>query len=516
MSKRGDAREFNLLAAGADRSFSKFFLGKFPGGIPDLKHSIDGGPWRMRRGQPPQPPNTQDPTPTPKPLETPEDWILESKPGMPILKGKPEDAGGGSSYFLLVKARRGDDFIAMPIEQTYNFKPVRRGGAINLEDAEAEMKYRREQFSKINTRLAAVGEGEGGADVTAASGGGGGGKATEESTGQANDEDEDSDEEFKDIKARAAVTAALKQRAANHRARRQQQQEAPNLALDDAVAEKHEATWNEVFQEPPKDAEDWEHEDEAADDDLDMGGGGGDEDGSDNDDLRIGGGGGGEKGGGVGGGGGGGKRDSRLGSPSDSDDDDGVAAAARVHRRLKKMMKESGNADGDGMSSEEDDLYTDGDSDDDSDSDMIEDIDALDRMAEDMMSGGGRGGGKKKNEVKEEESSGGGGVRKRKSPTPPAAGGAVFDQLQQDGQAKKPKIDTQQQQAEVTVGPVTADEIVILLRGRGKMSLSDIAAYFKARLKTPQDKKDFTALVKKVAKLDPQPDPDGKKYLILK
>lgn len=398
----------------------------------------------MRKGVPPPKAEPgEPPAPEIKVIESAEDWILEQRAGSPLLKGHPETSAGGPTYFLFIKNKGSDDFTAMPVEEWYNFRGIRRVAAA-LEDAEAEMKYRRQHFERINPRLAAAIKEE---DID--------GPAVD-------DRDDDSDAEFKDIKARAAVSAAAVKGQRDSK-------QAGGISDDDQEAAPDIVTYNDVFVEnPPKDAEDWEHEDQAADDDLDMG----------NDDEIAGG----EK-----------SPRARSSSPSDSDDE---AGPAKIHKTIKRMMmmKQSGLEE----SEEEGEDEEEGEEDESMMTDEeIEDADDLDRMAsadaKDELAGG---------TIVE--------TKKRKSPSPPA-----FEQDVKRAKGGDEKGPVSLAPAQPT-GAVTEEEVITLLKSQGKMLLADMAAYFKSRLMSDVDRKAFTGLVKHVARLDPAPDPNGRKYLILK
>ena len=82
-----------------------------------------------------------------------------------------------------------------------------------------------------------------------------------------------------------------------------------------------------------------------------------------------------------------------------------------------------------------------------------------------------------------------------------------------DGARKRPRAE--ELQGTLQLGVPSEEEIRGLLEKEKRMLLADIAAVFKKRLKTADDRKLFTIRVKAVAMLDPQAE-GGKRYLILR
>ena len=75
-----------------------------------------------------------------------------------------------------------------------------------------------------------------------------------------------------------------------------------------------------------------------------------------------------------------------------------------------------------------------------------------------------------------------------------------------DGAAKKVK-------AEPATGPPTDAELIAALRANGPMPSSALTAMFKPRLASADARKEFTAAVKRVARLE---DRGGSKVIVLK
>ena len=244
------------------------------------------------------------------------------------------------------------------------------------------------------------------------------------------------------------------------------------MATEDGLGVERQSTALDFKDEyKPKNAEDWEHEIAADDDDLDMG----DED-VPEDDLV--------------GAGFGAKRG--LQSPGVSGDEPGAmdgelsdggmgdtSLRRKIQQTLKKRIGQGSDEDGDAA---EDGLSEDGEDD---------DVDALDAMASgDFL---------------------------------PTAGltGKSNDPTDLDKKKKKRKIDekpavpSEKKAKLLSTGVPSEDEIRSLLKRKKRMLLAEIAAEFKKRLKNADDRKTFTSRVKAVAMLDPG-ESGKKRHLVLK
>ena len=330
-----------------------------------------------------------------------------------------------SNYFILIKEK--GDFVAVPVDEWVTFRQSNRRG-LDLEEAEAAMKHRRLEAEKQDpislreAQLVGVSDAEKGL------------KKNEKAYAE---EEPDSDEEWKDVRSSAWKTRPR-----------------PRAVDDDDMDEKKQATALDFKDEyKPEDAEDWEHEMAADDDDLDMG-----------DDVNE------EE-----------EEERPVGpSPSISGDDgevsDGGMGDSSVRQKMKRVLRENTTRGSDEESSE----LLSGDDDDEDD----DDVDALDAMASNDLP---------VSTLPKEE----------KEPE------AVND----DGARKRPRAE--ELQGTLQLGVPSEEEIRGLLEKEKRMLLADIAAVFKKRLKTADDRKLFTIRVKAVAMLDPQAE-GGKRYLILR
>ena len=343
--------------------------------------------------------------------------------------GAPEGCLTGkkpSNYFILIKEK--GDFVAVPVDEWVTFRQSNRRG-MDLDEAEAAMKHRRLEAEKqdpVSLREAQLS---------------GGGVPDGESVMVKKDDkhmsakEPDSDEEWKDVKS-LAWKVRPRQRAMN--------------GDDDDMVERKQATALDFKDEyKPDDAEDWEHEIAADDDDLDMG-----DDANEEEEERVGG-------------------PSPSVSGDEGDVSDGGLGDSSVRQKMKRVLRENTTRGSDEESSE---LLSGEDDDDDDD-----DVDALDAMASKDLP-------VSTNEEKKPESD--------------------------EGSKKRPRTE-ELRSVVVQLGVPSEEEIRSLLEKEKRMLLADIAAVFKKRLKTADDRKLFTIRVKAVAMLDPQAE-GGKRYLILR
>lgn len=385
-------------------------------------------------------------------------------------KGMPEGTITGASkpsnYFILVKDK--GDFVAVPVDQwvTFRYSAVnRKFDAQSLEEAEAAMKYRRVEAEKQDVvSLVKLGDLEKqGLDAKAVRGKAGTigkGKKTQGDRGKK--VESDSEDEWKDVKAEK-----LKKR---------------NMIMvtDDGLGIERQSTALDFKDEyKPKNAEDWEHEVAADDDDVDMG-----DDEMLDDDLVV--------------PGFGAKRG--LQSPSvsggeagglDGDLSDGGMADTSLRRKIQRTLtKRIGEGSDDDGAAAEDDLSDDED----------DDVDALDAMASgDFMPVAANTSGAVRDAANAKDKS--------------------IDATDHDKKKRKieekPAAPSEKKAKLVDTGVPSEDEIRSLLHHKKRMLLADIAAEFKKRLKNAEDRKTFTRRVGAVAMLDPG-ESGKKRHLILK
>lgn len=324
----------------------------------------------------------------------------------------------------------------------------------SLDDAEAAMKHRRLQAQKADPVSAAVATGAEGREALG-------------------DDEHDSDEEWKGVKASAALKLnALKEKRHVEKAVEEEEDDMDMLKQSTALDFKDEYK--------PSDAEDWEHEIAADDDDLDMGDGSNEEE-----DVDL-----------------GGMKPKGRASPSISanegdmsSDGEGLGDSS-LRQRVKRVLRKTGlSSDSEGDGSEDDDEDY--------------DVDELDRMASAELPMLRPPVDRATRQVDEEE----GGMKKRKFPAEVSSEKEEVEE--EEAQLKRQRSEIPAETA-TQQGIPTEQEIITLLSSKGRLQLSEIASVFRSRLRNAQERKQFTLRVKGVAKLDPHPDPSGKKYLILK
>lgn len=370
-------------------------------------------------------------------------WIIEKNAlsddarRRSTYKGAPEGCLTGtkpSNYFILIKEK--GDFVAVPVDEWVTFRQSNRRG-MDLDEAEAAMKHRRLEAEKqdpVSLRetksadvLNTVEHGAKKAHMTA--------------------EEPDSDEEWKNVKSSAWK---VRSQALKH------------VMDDDDVSDRKQATALDFKDEyKPDDAEDWEHEMAADDDDLDMG------DDANEDDQEH----------------GLSPVHGRVAgpSPSVSGDEGEVSDGGMGDSSFRQKMKRVLRANTRGSDEESSEIVS-GDEDEDDD-----DVDELDAMASKDLPMAS---------IPENIDD-----KKRK-------GVAASD----DAMKKRPRPEDLRNMLQ---GVPSEDEIRSLLEKEKRMLLADIAAVFKKRLKTPDDRKIFTTRVKGVAMLEPHAE-GGKRYLVLR
>ena len=390
-------------------------------------------------------------------------------------RGSPEGTITGASkpsnYFILVKDK--GDFVAVPVDQwvTFRYTAVnRKFDAQSLEEAEAAMKYRRVEAEKQDVvSLVKMGDLEKqGRDAKWGSGQDGTlgvGKGKKKQGDPSRKDESDSEDEWKDVKAEK-----LKKRSMV-------------MATEDGLGVERQSTALDFKDEyKPKNAEDWEHEVAADDDDVDMG----DEEVLE-DDLAV---------PGFGARRGlqspsvsGGEPEAMDGELSDGGMGD-TSLRRKIQQTLKKRIGEGSDEDG---AAAEDDLSDDED----------DDVDALDAMASGdfMPVASDTSEAAKDTAILKGKASDATDIEKKKKKR------KVEEKSSVPPEKKKSKV--------LSTGVPSEDEIRSLLNRKKRMLLADIAAEFKKRLKNAEDRKTFTRRVKAVAMLDP--DESGKKrHLILK
>ncbi|KAK9835031.1 hypothetical protein WJX81_005533 [Elliptochloris bilobata] len=483
MSNSNGIQEFVVRAHSPAGTNTTYSIAKFPAGPPGFTSKRDAA-WQINH----EAKNAAD---VPNDIDggASGSCLLEERPGGPTLRGVREGGLTGAAYYVL--SREGPDFVAMPISQWLSFRPQRQGKSNTLEEAETRMSQReRMAFPSANPRLAALaalgeqgkpGEDEPASDADAESdeddrrralarGGGGGGAARSGGApGRVGAADAPGGGGEKVPEVQAAPTAAGER------------------------------------------AEDWDHEEERADDDLDQG----DEDAEADAE--------GEAGAGP-------PRDtSRRGS------DAGSPAAGGSQERLRQLLHRSGlesdGEDGSGGAGASD-------SEDDADEDLDAMASGLPTRATQPLTGGeaatasaGTGSARAAEEPAPRAPGGASGGPRIGSGVPAAAataaaatgpargekrkadagGGAAAEEA-----AKRARTDADSADS----GGVSEADIVQMLReaaaANTPMKSATLTRAFRAQLKTDEQRKAFTRTVGRVARLVEIPPGSGTKFIVLR
>eukprot|EP00884_Botryococcus_braunii_P015220 jgi/Botrbrau1/2381/Bobra.0395s0013.2 len=392
-------------------------------------------------------------------------WVLENRQGTKTHMGTLEGglSGPNANYFLLVK--EGRTFKCVPLPLWYNFRPAINHKVMDLEEAEAYMERRERQTFALPTRLgAAIAKAEEA-----------GPEEVEDEDGRQEDDSEE-EEEKRAARARGSGTAAAR-----------------------PVGEESGRQENVAGTGGPK-REDWEHTQEAADDDINMEGSEGEEAEDEHDTPNQ------EAG-----------RREGAASPSGSGSD-GSPGPRSLRKALARQSREGGSASPSRHSSEEEE----------------DEVDDLDEMAMKMSpkalpakeAKGGRGSqppsgsksgkpGKPTTEpLLEKDTRVGSGKRSAESPEADSA----------PKRAKTEKNGATSSTPGGTAAPPVGTPLQVLEREirewllqTGAIPVQDLTAKFKRKLKNDEQmKKDFFVAVRKVAKLEERPPGSGNKMVVLR
>ncbi|KAG8490643.1 hypothetical protein CXB51_013901 [Gossypium anomalum] len=428
-------------------------------------------------------------------------WLLEDETGQAQYQGQLEGSQSATYYLLMMQ---GKEFVAIPAGSWYNFNKVAQYKQLTLEEAEEKMKNRRKtadgyerwMMKAANNGAAAFGEVEKiDEKETAAAGGRGRKKSTgEEEEGHVSDRGEEDEEE----------EAARKNRLGLNKKSGDDDEEGPrggDLDMDDDDIEK---------------GDDWEHEEIFTDDDEAVG----------NDPEE---------------------RDLAPEVPAppeikedeDEEDEEQEGGLSKSGKELKKLLgKASGLNDSD---AEEDDDDEDVDDDmnfnptpapkqkdapkeepaDNSPMKPAPSASARGTPATSKSSKGKRKGDdtkasngtplkkvksepESKTSVKEENTAASKGSAPSKGTSSSAKAGSTSAASASSSKAGSAS----------TAGPVTEEEIRAVLLQKAPVTTSDLVAKFKARLKSPEDKKAFADILRRISKIQKTNGPNN--YVVLR
>ncbi|KAH8486028.1 hypothetical protein Peur_070446 [Populus x canadensis] len=419
-------------------------------------------------------------------------WLLEDETGQSQYQGHLEGSQSATYYLLMMT---GKEFVAIPAGSWYNFNKVAHYKQLTLEEAEEKMKNRRKtadgyerwMMKAANNGAAAFGEVEKVDDKEGVSAGGRGGRrkaSGDDDEGNVSDRGEEDEEE----------EAGRKSRLGLNKQGGDDDEEGPrggDLDMDDDDIEK---------------GDDWEHEEIFTDDDEAVA-----IDPEEREDLAP-----------------------EVPAPpeikQDEDDEDEENEEGGLSKSGKELKKLLGKANGLNESDVEDD---------DDEEDMDDDIspvlapkqkdvvpkeEAADiSPAKPTPSGSAKGTpstsksakGKRKLNGEDAKSSNGAPVKKVKTEnevkpavkeeSSPATKGTATPKV------TPPSLKTGSTSG--STGPVTEEEIRAVLLQNGPVTTQDLVARFKSRLRTPEDKKAFADILRRISKIQKT---SGSNYVVLR
>ncbi|KAB2025998.1 hypothetical protein ES319_D06G188400v1 [Gossypium barbadense] len=489
-------REYNVRASPSTEK--NYFIGRFMTGLPNFSKKKNAeNRWSLQKDGL----QGRQVTDALREKYKNKPWLLEDETGQAQYQGQLEGSQSATYYLLMMQ---GKEFVAIPAGSWYNFNKVAQYKQLTLEEAEEKMKNRRKtadgyerwMMKAANNGAAAFGEVEKiDEKETAAAGGRGRKKSTgEEEEGHVSDRGEEDEEE----------EAARKNRLGLNKKSGDDDEEGPrggDLDMDDDDIEK---------------GDDWEHEEIFTDDDEAVG----------NDPEE---------------------RDLAPEVPAppeikedeDEEDEEQEGGLSKSGKELKKLLgKASGLNDSD---ADEDDDDEDVDDDmnfnptpapkqkdapkeepaDNSPMKPAPSSSARGTPAASKSSKGKRKGDdtkasngtplkkvksepESKTSVKEENTSASKGSAPSKGTSSSAKAGSTSAASASSSKAGSAS----------TAGPVTEEEIRAVLLQKAPVTTSDLVAKFKARLKSPEDKKAFADILRRISKIQKTNGPNN--YVVLR
>ncbi|XP_024443955.1 transcription initiation factor IIF subunit alpha isoform X1 [Populus trichocarpa] len=420
-------------------------------------------------------------------------WLLEDETGQSQYQGHLEGSQSATYYLLMMT---GKEFVAIPAGSWYNFNKVAHYKQLTLEEAEEKMKNRRKtadgyerwMMKAANNGAAAFGEVEKVDDKEGVSAGGRGGRrkaSGDDDEGNVSDRGEEDEEE----------EAGRKSRLGLNKQGGDDDEEGPrggDLDMDDDDIEK---------------GDDWEHEEIFTDDDEAVA-----IDPEEREDLAP-----------------------EVPAPpeikQDEDDEDEENEEGGLSKSGKELKKLLGKANGLNESDVEDD---------DDDEDMDDDIspvlapkqkdvvpkeEAADiSPAKPTPSGSAKGTpstsksakGKRKLNGEDAKSSNGAPVKKVKTENQEVKPAVKEESSPATKGTATPKVTPPSSKTGSTsgsTGPVTEEEIRAVLLQNGPVTTQDLVARFKSRLRTPEDKKAFADILRRISKIQKT---SGSNYVVLR
>ncbi|XP_061966178.1 transcription initiation factor IIF subunit alpha-like isoform X1 [Populus nigra] len=480
-------REYNVRASTS--SEKNYFIGRFVTGLPGFSKKKNAeNKWSLLK----EGIHGRQITDTLREKFKNKPWLLEDETGQFQYQGHLEGSQSATYYLLMMS---GKEFVAIPAGSWYNFNKVAHYKQLTLEEAEEKMKNRRKtadgyerwMMKAAHNGAAAFGEVEKPDDKDGVSAGGRGGRKKangDDDEGNVSDKGEEDEEE----------EAGRKSRLGLNKGGGDDDEEGPrggDLDMDDDDIEK---------------GDDWEHEEIFTDDDEAVA-----IDPEEREDLAP-----------------------EVPAPpeikQDEEDEDEENEEGGLSKSGKELKKLLGKANGLNESDAEDD---------DDDDDMDDDIspvlapkqkDAVPKEepadnspAKPTPPGSAKGTpstsksakGKRKLNADDAKTSNGAPVKKVKTenevkPTvkeesSPATKGTATPKTTPSSSKTGPTSGP--------TGPVTEEEIRAVLLQNGPVTTQDLVARFKSRLRTPEDKKAFADILRRISKIQKT---SGSNFVVLR
>ncbi|MFQ6643909.1 hypothetical protein Gotur_018581 [Gossypium turneri] len=489
-------REYNVRASPS--TDKNYFIGRFMTGLPNFSKKKNAeNRWSLQKDGL----QGRQVTDALREKYKNKPWLLEDETGQAQYQGQLEGSQSATYYLLMMQ---GKEFVAIPAGSWYNFNKVAQYKQLTLEEAEEKMKNRRKtadgyerwMMKAANNGAAAFGEVEKiDEKETAAAGGKGRKKSTgEEEEGHVSDRGEEDEEE----------EAARKNRLGLNKKSGDDDEEGPrggDLDMDDDDIEK---------------GDDWEHEEIFTDDDEAVG----------NDPEE---------------------RDLAPEVPAppeikedeDEEDEEQEGGLSKSGKELKKLLgKASGLNDSDADEDDDDE-----DVDDDmnfnptpapkqKDAPKEEPADNSPMKPAPSASARGTPAASKssKGKRKGDDTKASNGTPLKKVKSEPESKTAVKEENTSASKGSAPSKGTSSSAkagstsaasassskagSASTAGPVTEEEIRAVLLQKAPVTTSDLVAKFKARLKSPEDKKAFADILRRISKIQKTNGPNN--YVVLR
>ncbi|XP_062161501.1 transcription initiation factor IIF subunit alpha [Alnus glutinosa] len=485
-------REYNVRASsGSDKNY---FIGRFVTGLPNFsKKKSAENKWSLHK----EGLQGRQLTDALREKYKNKPWLLEDETGQSQYQGHLEGAQSATYYLLMMQ---GKEFVAIPAGSWYNFNKVAQYKQLTLEEAEEKMKnrkktadgYERWMMKAANNGAAAFGEVERTDDKDSVVGGGRGRRKTtgDDEEGNVSDKGEEVEEE----------EAARKNRLGLNKRSGDDDEEGPRGGdhdLEDDDIEK---------------GDDWEHEEIFTDDDEALG---------NNPEERE-------------------ELAPEVPAPpeikqDEEDEDEDNEEEGGLSKSGKELKKLLGRAGGLNDSDVEDD---------DDDDDMEDEIGLSPVLApkqkdapkeepaenspvKTVPSGSARGtpsaskSAKAKRKLNGDDAKASSGAPPKKVKTENELKPSLKEEtvptskssVSSKGIPSSSSSSSSKTASTSSAGPVTEEEIRAVLMQKTSVTTQDLVANFKARLRSPEDKKAFADILRKISKIQRT---NGSNYVVLR